>query len=527
MKILFLGSSYYKPWLIKAGAEVVQVGPDEDCEIRAEPERVDLSRLVAEMNPGPDVLLLTDDLGQRVLPWDLERLDIIKAYYAVDGPINLFWQRHLADQFDLVTVDQKDAADRLSERLGREAFWLPVAVEPELYQGPDEEELFDFAFVGTIEPQVRPKRSAIIERLSSRYNLKTAGGRGSGWTGPAESARLYRQAKLALNENLFPGVTTRMLEIMASGGCLFTEKAGNGLNDLFREGEHFIAFGPDDLIACSEAYLNDSAVRRAIREQAKAEVLARHSIAARTERLLALISGLGGSPRQNRHSLLNPAWAFLLVGLRWKGQHRGRRLAKARLLFKEALRRESDAARARLGLGLTLRAEDQLEAAALELGRAAQLDEADFTALLDWGLVLDESGRKEEAQEALVQAARLAAKPEQAAAALVDGRLQPGEADFHLAWGLILDQAGQGLWPGFDRSSLPTCFWGGLEHLMRAFSLEPDRIETLTALGRILSGHGQDAFAWPFWERAARLSPEKAEIAGQLARSRRLSYLDG
>ena len=162
MKLLSLGNEYFRSALIRAGVEVVQAGPESGADLKIDPDQVDLAALLERVSPPPDVLLLTDDLGRRVLPWGLERCRLPKVYYAVDTPINFYWQRHLAGLFDLVVADQKDCALALSEQLSREVIWLPVAIDPALYQGPEEEEKNDFAFVGTLEPTIRPKRSGLV-----------------------------------------------------------------------------------------------------------------------------------------------------------------------------------------------------------------------------------------------------------------------------------------------------------------------------------------------------------------------------
>lgn len=528
MRILLLGNDYFRPWLRRAGARVVWAAQDDQADLAVDPDRVDLAALAASLEPRPDCLLLTDDLGRRALPWGLERLDLPRVYYAVDGPINLFWQRHLAGHFDLVAVDQKDSAAELSARLGREVLWLPVAVDPALYQGPAEREEHDFVFVGTMAPKVRPKRSAIIELLKSHYQVKVAGQRGQGWVGPEEAARLYRRARLVLNENLFPGVTTRMLEAMASGACLFSEDSGGGLRDLFRPDEHLVVFGPDNVLAQAERYLSQERLRRAVARAGQAEVLARHSIAHRAQTLLAALAGLERGGRRVEAEAGALGWAFLWAGLRWPDNNGPRRIMKARLMFKEALAKGPERASDLLfGLGLCLTAQGRPVEAAEALARAAGLGRADWRPVLALGLVLFETREVERAEQILAQAAELAQPPAEAAAALVRERLRPGQAGFHLAWGLILTRAGEGLWPGFNRFRLPQVFWGGLEHLSRALELEPDNLTALTALADLLDSRQQQAFSLPLWQRAAGLAPRDPDLARRLEAARRLSYQGG
>ncbi len=524
MRILLLGSDYFRPWLKKAGAEVVLAGPDKDCDLIANLDRVDINRLVNRLDAPPDFVLLTDDLGRRVMPWGIGRLDSPAAYYAVDGPINRFWQRHLVDFFDLAAVDQKDSAAALSAELDREVMWLPVAVDPEAYQGPAEEQVHDIGFVGALDESVRPKRSNIIELLKARFDVVTAGERGPGWVQPAEAARLYRRSKLVLNENLFPGVTTRMLEAMAAGGCLFTEDAGNGLADLFTDGVHLVTFGPENMIERAQYYLDRPQDRARIAQAGRAEVRAKHSIEHRVRRLLAAMDDCLGRPRPTKPGPLALGWAFLLVGLRWPTRAGDRRVMEARLQFGRAVRENPDSAEAVYGLGLSLAAAGRWAEAIDQFAAAGSLTADDFRPHLAEGLARFLTGRQREGGAVLVRAAHLAAAGQANFDPAAAGESRPGQADFHLVWGRILTAAGDGLTPGFDRSKLPMIFWGGLEHLTEAIKLDPANLSALIEAARLLDSFDQSALSVHFWRRAAALDPDDARLAEALHRAELLGY---
>ena len=191
MLLLVLGSTYFDRALTKLGHRLVR--PEYG---QSDP---DLNEIMARMDTAPDALILVDDLGRRVFPKGLGIANVPRVYYAVDGPINSYWQRHFSTLFDMVLVDQKQSAHRLNEVIPARAEWLPVAVDMSLYQGPPEPKTHDIAFVGVLNEQVRPKRSRIVEMLSRRYDVITAGGRRQAWVSPQEAAVLYRQSRLVLN----------------------------------------------------------------------------------------------------------------------------------------------------------------------------------------------------------------------------------------------------------------------------------------------------------------------------------------
>ena len=520
MDILLIGSGYFKPWLVKAGVNVRHLGLGEDCEIKADPNRVDLQAIISRMERKPDLLLLTDDLGARVLPFGLERVLIPKVYYGVDSPINLFWQKHLAGLFDLVLLDQRDQARNLSARLDREIHWLPVAVDPSLYIGPPEKRAHDFAFVGTVEKNVRPKRTAILSLLRERYSVKLAGGRGEGWVGPQEAGRLYRSSRLVLNENLFPGLTTRMLEVMACGGCLFSEDVDNGLKDLFLPGTHYIAFNHSNLLDLARQYINDPGARKDISQKGAEVCRSGHSIQARVQKLLSFIQGL--KPGTGAPDLNSLGWSFLLLGVRWPGQESSRRIIKAGFLFKEHLRRNPYSTQAAIGAALALAARSRQTEALDHLREMKIPTDRDFRLPLIRAYILHDLGKRAEAA-ALFDLAAEMADPYKRAGQGNQG-LSPGSPEFHHLWGLILDQGGNGLWPGFDRSHLPPAFWGGVEHLRRAVELDPRKGEAVRSLARIMDREGQFAFSHLLWQKALDLDPEDKAVQDAYLQAARKGY---
>ncbi|MDY6850669.1 MAG: glycosyltransferase, partial [Thermodesulfobacteriota bacterium] len=274
MDFLLLGSNYFQKSLIRQGHGVIWAGDHPDCDLCLPLSRLDLPHILAKLSFSPQAVILTDDLGRRVWPTGLEKTSALKVWYAVDGPINYFWQKHYAPLFDLVLADQKDCAERLGRLYSSKVHWLPVGVDTKIYAGPPEKKTHDLGFVGVVNGKVRPKRSRIINLLKHRYRLCASGGRRDEWVSPKEAALLYRRSRLVLNENLFDGVTTRIFEAMASGTMLLTEAGGNGLTDLFIPGEDLACYGPENLIELTDFYLADEEERERVAARGRDKVLA-------------------------------------------------------------------------------------------------------------------------------------------------------------------------------------------------------------------------------------------------------------
>jgi hypothetical protein len=474
----------------------------------------DLAALWASASDRPDVVLVTDHLGRRSIPEGLDRIEALKVYYGVDAPINEYWQRHFAMLFDLVLADQKDAASRWAERRPA-VYWLPVAVDVDRYRVEPARPTHDLAFVGVVHAGVRPKRSAILNRLSAEFRLLTAGGRRDRWVDVTEAARLHRRAKLALNENLFPGVTTRMFEIMAAGAPLLTEADSNGLNDLFEPGRHLIAYGPDDLIHLVRAYLDDPAARDEMAGEGRAEVLARHDLGHRAETLCRLIARTrpeAAAAGASYHRFLGRT--LLRVGLRWPDHDGAGRLARSARHLQIAAGSDPDPGLA-FDLGALAQTTGDVKAARWWFDRSAR--QGSVRAGLALGFLALEQGSIPAARAWLTRGA---------AAEGIEfpkGFPQSGlSADQHLALGRLCLRRGRDLTPGFNRRRLPLCLWTGLDHLVAARTAAPDDPRPPARIGRLLAERGLWTEAADAWEAAVRLAPGRDDYrAAHLIAARR------
>ncbi|MFH1140042.1 MAG: glycosyltransferase [Pseudomonadota bacterium] len=481
MTFLLLGSGYFQKALADLGHDVAWAGTDPGCDPRLEEKDLDIPRIIAKLGRKIQAVILTDDLGRRVFPSGLERTQGLKVYYGVDGPLNFFWQRHFASLFDLVALDQKSTAEMVPG-----AFWLPVGVETGLYQGPPEEPVHDIGFVGVVDPRVRPRRSNIISLLSRHFEVKTAGGRQNGWTPPREAARLYRRSRMALNENLFPGFTTRLLEGPAAGALVFTEGDSPGLADFFVPNEDLAVYGPEDILETARAFLSDHGRRKRVAARGREKVMAGHDVKNRARTLLDLIAaarpGTGlADPGPFSDKL---GQALLLAGLRWPGQDGGRKLSRAETLLTRADRLDAADRETMFSLGALALIKGDAAAARSRLRRAA--DQGSIRAQVALGFL--------DGPEDLKTAARttdLEAGPGTASA-----------ADLHFQAGLILEKAGHDLTPGFSRQGLAPVMWDALEHYLAAIRLTPDRVEPLVRLGELLARRGACCEARPFLEQA-------------------------
>ena len=480
MYILCLGSEYFHGAFASQGHKVL-APPHQDG--------FPLAHFFDRLTDRPDLLVYTDHLGRHAWPEGLEELDIPKIYYAVDTPINFWWQKHFGTLFDICYADQKPFAARFQEE-GLDGRWLPVAVNAAAYQSASAEpgeKIYDFGFVGVLNDQVRGKRGQLIQSLSSRFSLKTLGDRGPGWAGPEESAALYRQSRLILNENLFPGVTTRMFEALACGTALFTEKAGGDLGEIFQPGEDFAWFEPQELLAAADYWLADEARLAKMAARARAKVLGAHDISHRAEKVLrdaeALNPGRGRPSPENRDRL---GRTLFLTAMRWPGENGRQRLERAEELLGRAGKSGGLSPEGRFMLGHIARLKGRAEEARLHLGQA--LEEGFLRAGLGLGILALAQGRTGEAAEWLGRYTGLGAD----FPPLEDGRLSVENLK---ALGDRQLELGETIVPGFNLLPHDPALWQAFEFYLSAHKAQPDHLEAGRALSGLLLGVGAPAEA--------------------------------
>ena len=174
-----------------------------------------------------------------VLPPDLVCSPVPLVGWCIDAPINLYWLEPLLPLFSVLCVDQQTVLPRLAS-LGHTAHWLPLCARHDWFRAtqPVKDGLL---FIGTLN-QLRRKRANIIARVREQTALTCLSGLSF-----AEAQDRLAAAALSLNENLFPGVTLRIFQTLAAGALPFTERRSPGLDSLFVEGEHYLAYAPHDL----------------------------------------------------------------------------------------------------------------------------------------------------------------------------------------------------------------------------------------------------------------------------------------
>jgi tetratricopeptide (TPR) repeat protein len=510
MLILCLGSEYFQFAFHKLGHSVM-VPPHQDG--------LKVDSIFNSLQDRPDMIVFTDHLGVHAFPEGLSNIyGIPKVYYAVDTPINFWWQQHFAHLFDYTFSDQKHYANLLNEK-GLNSSWLPVGVDTKSYlpeSADNQNKIYDFGFVGSLDPSRRPKRCRLVETLSNRYTLKTAGDRQDGWLSPVESSQLYRQSKLALNECLFPGVTTRMFEAMASGTVLFTEKAGGDLGELFKAGEDFAWFEPDELLNAADYWLGDDKRRRRTAKRSLEKVCASHDIVNRAETLLSTMRTV----HYGRALVDNEAWdhegqAMFLTALRWPNEAGQARVMRAERLLNQANNAGTISPSGLFILGHINRMRNNNEAAAKFLIKS--YEEGEPRGALGMGILKLSSGQLEESKHWLERFTLRDSLPD------LERDTLPFELVKHLAARLM--ELGYDVMPGFSLIQHDPAVWTAFEYYQAALHSKPEDLETAQNLTAILMKHGAAAEAMDIAQKSLEFHPNDEALGAIYAQAGKASYL--
>jgi hypothetical protein len=108
------------------------------------------------------------------------------------------------------------------------------------------------------------------------------------------SSRHYRDTQLSLNLTLNGDTNARVMEILAAGGCLVTDRLAPqaGINALFTEGEHFIGFeGDQELAERVSEYLSRPAEALDIARHGHQEYVQKHLPECRVEQFWEYFEG--------------------------------------------------------------------------------------------------------------------------------------------------------------------------------------------------------------------------------------------
>jgi hypothetical protein len=243
----------------------------------------DLSQLDPE-----DILFIVDPITD--WPIGLDQLPCLIIGYLIDVHQDLKSRQLFSRFFDVTFIAQKDYVEAFHDAGQNHAYWLPLACDEEIHCQPSVDRIYQVGFVGSLGKFGSTRYnilSAILPRYQSNdYAVQIA---------PNDMACIYGQSKIVFNASVNGDLNMRVFEALASGALLITDRIENGLNDLFKEGVHYIGYSTiDEAIEKIDFYLAHHEQRQRIAAEGQRTALALNTYNHRFGELIKKAEGLAG-----------------------------------------------------------------------------------------------------------------------------------------------------------------------------------------------------------------------------------------
>ncbi len=234
-------------------------------------------------------LIVIEFVGK--FPWPEEDLTVLQecsvpvAVYAVDSTINIYYYKYLLRFFDYVFVDQQSSVKEL-EGFGIKAHWLPLCAQESDFRHAQAKSL-GLSFVGRTSEE-RLKRGYLLSQLFENFPQKEDFQIFQDLS-ESEMQDIFASSVAVLNENLFNGLTLRVLQALASGSVLLTEEQMDGMDLYFNDKEDLLYYTPQNLVPLVHDILENPDKYKEIARQGQEKCWKFHRSYVRAKELLEVI----------------------------------------------------------------------------------------------------------------------------------------------------------------------------------------------------------------------------------------------
>lgn len=228
----------------------------------------------------PDLYLWIESVGG-YFPENISAIDCPTACWLIDTHLNLGWHLQWAQRFDFVFLAQKEYLERF-RAAGINAYWLPLACDPEIHAPVDLPKQYDLSFVGSLSHN--PRRQQLLKELDEAFGIYCER---CWWD---DMARVIGQSRITFNNAVKNDLNMRVFEALSIGTLLVTDLPKNSGQDLlFRNGEDLAVYRNDnELSDLIRFYLNNPTLRDDIAQRGRRLVHNAHTYAHRAADLLAV-----------------------------------------------------------------------------------------------------------------------------------------------------------------------------------------------------------------------------------------------
>lgn len=264
-----------------AGHDVRTIGFAEHLDVRAKTPLLHIDTIIKNHIPDfvPDRIVFHDNSAP-ITVLGLDETQIPTVFYSVDTHHHVEYHKYLAHLFDESLIAQRDYLPQY-EALGATPEWLPLWASR--FVEASSERTHDAVFVGNLDVKLNPGRVKFFDDLRAIVPVDCRVGQY--WT-------IFPLSEVIMNQTVKGDLNFRVFEAMMCGGMLLTERSGNGLFELFKDGEHLVSYTKDDPREAAEKisyYLAHREEARRIGAAGRAEILRAHLSEHRAARMWEVV----------------------------------------------------------------------------------------------------------------------------------------------------------------------------------------------------------------------------------------------
>ena len=241
----------------------------------------------------PTLLLVQYDIWGNTLPRGLSGIKCPKVLMVIDthqlkSPIRRVIDYAKAERFDAICVQFNRQHIHFFQEAGMtQTYWLPCFELSPTEIIPRDVRGREIRFMGGYEKH--PYRRIVLKALlDAGLPLEIGSG------GPAEVAKAHSDAKICINASLNGDLNLRVMEVLAAGGFLLTDRLSPeaGLEMLLQDRQHLAIFdSPEQAIELSRYYLAHPEEAQVMARAGHAEYMRRHRPEQKVADLRAIMRG--------------------------------------------------------------------------------------------------------------------------------------------------------------------------------------------------------------------------------------------
>jgi Glycosyl transferases group 1 len=286
VRVLVLARHIHLPWYGFAyGSALERLGVHLSYLPEDTHPNTTIQALVKQCPERPDLIYLPDWNFSPIPPGlttiDIPTLNVNEDTYAYTNR-RIRWSM----LFDYTLLFHPCYEDRFRAAGHPRPIFLPLAVNRDVIEGPEEERTLEVGSVGRTDSDLYVTRLRVLSMLDSHFRMNDWRRRYS----PKEMVKIYRMSKIVINiprEDYLQEANMRVFEVMGSGALLLT-RLPTELSDMgFQEGVHFVGYRrEEELVALIRHFLADDPARLEIARKGHEIVWREHTYESRAASLL-------------------------------------------------------------------------------------------------------------------------------------------------------------------------------------------------------------------------------------------------